>query len=170
MVPKKGDLPGPDEDPRRGREVKVSVCESGKGVFAVVASDLDLRLEPGDYWLGLTPIYDFSAHGSAGHLLATEVRNARFDDVVRSPDADGGTQPLLRQWNALGPGIFSVPGEHLAIKIEGVAFRRGTVVEWPAGEEPKAKHLHLRFATFDPLAGQPKVPEEFRSISPFGKR
>ncbi|MBM4128274.1 MAG: hypothetical protein FJ247_13220 [Nitrospira sp.] len=160
VVPKKGDLPGPDDDPRHGREVKVSVRESGKGVFAVVASDLDLRLEPGNYWLGLTPIYEFSTHGSAGHLLATEVRNTRFDDVVRSPDADGGTQPLLRQWKALGPRIFAVPGEHLAIKIEGVAIRRGTIVEWPAEEGPQAKQIHLRFATFDPLAGQPKVPEE----------
>jgi hypothetical protein len=160
VVPKKGDLPGPDDDPRRGREVKVSVRESGKGVFAVVASDLNLRLEPGDYWLGLTPIYEFSTHGSAGHLLTTEVRNARFDDVVRSPDGDGGTVPFLRPWNALGPRIFTVPGEHLAIKIEGVAIRRGTIVEWPAAEEPLAKQLHLRFATFDPLGGQPKVPEE----------
>jgi hypothetical protein len=160
VLPKKGDIPSPDDDPRHGREVKVSVREFSKGVFAVVAPDLNLRLKPGDYWVGLTPICDFSTHGGAGHLLASAVRNARFDDVVRSPDGDGGAMPFLRNWAPLGPRIFSVPGEHLAIKIEGRRVARGRVVEWPTEAGPEVKRLHLRFAVFNPLAGQPKVPVE----------
>jgi hypothetical protein len=157
VVSKKGDLPAADDDPRRGREVEVTVREHRPGVFAITAADLKLRLTPGDYWIGLTPIHDFAAHGRGGHLLTDGVRNARFDDVARAPD--DGTRPFLRDWMTLGPRIFAPINEHLAIKIEGAAVPRGRAIDWPTENEPEAKQLHLRFATFDPLADLPKVED-----------
>jgi hypothetical protein len=47
VVAKKADLPAPGEDPRRGREVEVTVRAIKKDVYEVRASDLSLTLKPG---------------------------------------------------------------------------------------------------------------------------
>jgi len=65
-------------------------------VYEVRGSDLDLVLQPGEYWIGLTPICQSESHGQAGHLVVGDVHDARFDDAVRSPDGDRGAQPYLR--------------------------------------------------------------------------
>jgi hypothetical protein len=164
VIPKTGDVPAADDDPRHGREVAVAVRDHGNGVFAVTATDLKLHLEPGDYWIGLTPIYDFATHGRAGHLLTDGVRNARFDDVARAPDGEGGAQPFLRDWMPLGPRIYAPINEHLAIKVEGTAVRRGRVIDWPPEKGPEARQLHLRFATFDPAAGSLAVEDGWAAL------
>ena len=76
-------------------------------------ADLKLTLEPGEYWIGLTPIHS-QANGFAEHLIAFGVRDARFDDVHRA--AGGDLSPEERAWAAVNP---TRPGEHLSIRIEG---------------------------------------------------
>src|SRR5262245_46385350 len=82
----KGDVPSADDDPRKGKEVPVTVRQFRDGVFAVRAAGLNRTLAPGDYWLGLTPIYDFAKHGQGFHIVVNAVRDARFEDATRSPD------------------------------------------------------------------------------------
>ena len=78
------------------------------------AADLKFTLEPGEYWIGLTPIHS-QANGFADHLIAFGVRDARFDDVHRAAGEDLSAK---RSWAALNP---TRPGEHLSIRIEGWA-------------------------------------------------
>jgi hypothetical protein len=85
---------------RKGREVEVTVREAQKGVYEVRAAELKLTLEPGEYWIGLTPIHS-QTNGFAEHLIAFGVRDARFDDVHRAADED--LSPEERAWAALSP-------------------------------------------------------------------
>jgi hypothetical protein len=132
------------------------------GIYEVRSSDLDLVLQLGEYWIGLTPISQFESHGSAGHIVASNVRDVRFDDAVRSPDGDRGAAPYLKEWKLIGPGLYQALGEHLSIKVAGWPLPRGRLLDW-SNEEPKAekKQLHLRFATFDPLTEAPSIPKGF---------
>ena len=85
-------------------------------MYEVHAAELKLRLEPGEYWIGLTPIHS-PANGFAEHLIAFGVRDARFDDVQRA--AGGDLSPEERDWTAVNP---TCPGERLSIRIEGRHF------------------------------------------------
>lgn len=87
VIAKKGDLPAETDDPLKGREVEVAVSERQQGVYEVRASDLKLTLEPGEYWIGLTPIHS-QANGFAEHLIAFGVRDARVDDFHRAGGND----------------------------------------------------------------------------------
>jgi len=140
IFPKKGDVPGAEDDPRRGKEVPVTIREVQKTIYEVRCSDLDLVLQPGEYWIGLTSICQFETHGDAGHIAARDVHDARFDDAVQSPDGDSGAQPYLREWKLHGPGLLEALGEHLSIKVQGWRLPRGRLLDWPA-EEPKADRL-----------------------------
>ena len=120
----------------------------------VCTAELKLTLEPGEYWIGLTPIHS-QANGFAEHLIAFAVRDARFDDVHRAAGED--LSPEERAWSALSP---TRPGEHLSIRIEGRHIRRGQILDWPADKISDAKQLHLRYGAFDPLADPPKIPKE----------
>src|SRR5262249_25586570 len=139
----------------RGREVEVAVREVQKNVYEVRASDLRLTLKPGEYWVGLTPIASDTTD-SAWHLLVRSVPDARFEDVFRSPDREGD----LGNWRAIGPSDFQALGWHLSIRIEGRDVRRGQVFESSVEKGDGAKHLHLRFGTFDPSADAPKNPKD----------
>ncbi len=150
VIAKKGDLPGEADEPRKGREVEVTVRETQEGMYEVRAADLKLTLEPGEYWIGLTPIHS-QAYGFACHLIAVGVRDARFDDVYRASGDD------FSAWAAVNP---TRPGEHLSIRIEGRHIRRGQILDWPADKATDAKQLHLRFGAFDPVAQPTKIPKE----------
>jgi hypothetical protein len=154
VIAKKGNLPDAAADPRKGREVEVTVREAQKGVYEVRAAELKLTLEPGEYWIGLTPIHS-QANGFAGHLIAFGVRDARFDDVHLAVSEN--LRPEERVWAALHP---TRPGEHLSIRIEGWHLQRGQLLDWPADKNPDTKQLHLRYSTFDPLAQPPKIDKE----------
>ncbi len=154
VIAKKGDLPGDADEPRKGREVEVTVREAQEGVYEVRATDLELPLEPGEYWIGLTPIHS-RANGFAEHLIAFGVRDARFNDVYR--DAGDDLSPEERAWAAFSP---TRPSEHLSIRIEGRHMRRGQILDWPADKTVDAKQLYLRYGTFDPVAQPPKIPRE----------
>ncbi len=67
VIAKKGDLPGEADEPRKGREVEVTVREAQEGVYEVRAANLKLTLEPGEYWIGLTPIHS-QANGFANPI------------------------------------------------------------------------------------------------------
>jgi len=164
----KADTPTADDDPRAGKAVAVTVREVKDGIFAVRASGLDRRLDPGDYWIGLTPIYDAAKHGQGMHVVVGAVRDARYDDAVRSPDGDRGTMPFLKDWNELGPRVFAPVNEHLSIRVEGRRLHRGRMIDLPAAPPEKAKKVHLRFAAFDPLVGEPAVPAD-RRAAPTGR-
>lgn len=159
VFPKRGDLPDVNNDPRDGREVEVTVRERREDardtlrpmrVYEVRAVGLQLTLEPGEYWIGITPIDSVSA--GAPHLLVQNVHDARFDDVHQ----DENRSTKERDWNAVRP----IPDVHLSIRIEGRRRHRGQILDLPADKEKKAKHLHLRFGTFDPVADTPKVSQE----------
>ena len=154
VIAKKGNLPGEADDPRKGREVEVTVRKTQEGVYEVRAADLKLTLKPGEYWIGLTPICS-EATGFANHLIADGVRDARFDDVYRAAGSD--LSPEERDWASVNP---TRPGEHLSIRIEGRHIRRGQILDWPADKTVDAKQLHLRFGTFDPVAQPPKIPKD----------
>jgi hypothetical protein len=113
-----------------------------------------LALEPGEYWIGLTPICS-QPNGFAGHLIAFGVRDARFGDVQRA--AGGDLSPGERAWAAVEP---LRPGQHLSIRIEGWHLRRGQLLDWSADKSTDAKQLHLRFGTFDPVAQPPMIAKE----------
>jgi subtilase family protein len=154
VIAKKGDLPGEADDPRTGREVEVTVREAQEGVYKVRAANLELTLEPGEYWIGLTPIHS-QANGFAGHLIAGGVRDARFDDVHRATGGDSRSEEGA--WAAVNP---TRPGEHLSIRIEGRPIRRGQILDWSADQTTDAKQLHLRHGTFDPVPQPPELPRE----------
>jgi hypothetical protein len=154
VIAKKGDLPGEADEPRKGREVEVTVREAQEGVYEVRAADLKLNLEPGEYWIGLTPIHS-KANGFAEHLIAFGVRDARFDDVHRAAGEDLSREE--RVWAALSP---TRPGEHLSIRIEGRHMRRGQILDWPADNTIDAKQLYLRYGAFDPVAQPPRIARE----------
>jgi hypothetical protein len=159
VITKRDDeVPRPDDDPTQGREVKVTVQELADGVFAVRTAGLALTLAPGDYWIGLTPIRDVQKHGQGVHRLVHSVRDARFDDVIRSPDGERGAMRHLMEWNTIGPRILSPMNEHLSIRVEGTRINRGQLLEWPATPPAERKQLHFRFAAFDPLNNPPMVP------------
>ena len=155
VIAKKGDLPGDADDPRKGREVEVKVSEEA-GVYEVRAADLNLTLEPGEYWVGLTPIRS-QRNGYAAHLAVIGVSDARFDDVSRTVGGDLGAKGSA--WTPVTP---SRPAEHLSIRIEGRNIRRGQLLDWPAGKAVDAKQLHLRYGTFDPVAQPPRIPKELQ--------
>jgi serine protease AprX len=158
VFPKKGALPAAQDDPRLGQEVEVAVREVGKGVYEVRVSDLQLTLEPGEYWIGLTPIWSAENGDPAYHSVARgNVRDARSEDVFWEPnDGEAG-----RNWSSHGPaGNEQALGEHLSVRIEGWRVPRGQILDWPAEKGKNTKQLHLRFGTFDPLANFPKIPEE----------
>ena len=119
-------------------------------VYEVRAAGLQLTLEPGEYWIGITPIDSVST--GAPHLLVQSVHDARFDDVQQ----DENRKTNEREWAAIRP----IPDVHLSIRIEGRRLHRGQLLDRPADQEQKAKHLHLRFGTFDPVADTPKVPKD----------
>jgi serine protease AprX len=154
VIAKKEDLPGMADDPRKGREVEVTVREVQEGVYEMRAADLKLTLEPGEYWIGLTPIHS-PANGFAEHLIAFGVRDARFDDVHRAAGDD--LSPEARAWAAINP---TRPGEHLSIRIDGWQIRRGQLLDWPADKTTEVKQLHLRYGTFDPVSQPPEIPNE----------
>jgi hypothetical protein len=161
VLAKKADLPGAGEGPRNGREVEVTVRQSQEGVYEVRASNLRLNLEPGEYWIGLTPIHS-DTNGEAGHLIARGVRDARFDDVSWQ-SGDDSSRPAWRErrnWIAIGPAMGRPIGQFLSIRIEGWHARRGRLLDWPAEEGKGAKQLHLRFATFDPVGAAPRIPND----------
>jgi len=81
VIAKKRDLPGEADDPRKGREVEVTVREAQKGVYEVRAADLKLTLEPGEYWIGLTPICSQS-NGFASHLIAQVIDRYRIGTII----------------------------------------------------------------------------------------
>jgi hypothetical protein len=120
---KKGKRPAADDDPERGREIKVSVRKNrqekdGKGkncdVFEVRASNLKLNLEPGDYWIGLTPIISYETTSQGMHLYSHPVDpEPRFEDVARNPDED--FMPEWSEWRGIGDGT----PRYLSILLEG---------------------------------------------------
>lgn len=151
---KKGDLPGKADDPRKGREVEVTVRESQEGVYELRAADLELNIQSGEYWIGLTPICTES-NGFAGHLIVSGVLDARFDDADCAASKDLSAEDLA--WKAVNP---TRPGEHLSIHIEGWPIGRGQVLDWPSPKVADTKQLHLRYDTFDPVTQPPVIPKE----------
>jgi serine protease AprX len=161
---KNGELPAPADDPRDGKIVPVTVRQVGD-VFEVRAVGLKLDLPSAEYWFGLTPIIRFADNSEAFHLVACEVRDARTDDVLCSPDGDGGSQPEKRNWTPMGPKVYEILFGHLSIKIEGRRLPRGRLTTAPLPPEHDGpKRLFLRFGTFDPLTEETKVPPELAAL------
>ena len=161
---KKAEVPAAADDPRLGREVKVTVRKTDKSardgsrtlpVYEVRAYDLRLTLQPGEYWIGLTPILS-AATGVASHLCVQDVHDARFDDVSRNPGGGFWSE----NWAVLGPASNKRLGMHLSLDIEGWRVPRGRALDWPVVDGKSDQQLHLRFGTFDPLANPPKVPKD----------
>ena len=151
---KKEVLPRKIDNPRNGRDVAVSVRKSHEGVFEVRSEGLSLTIEPGEYWIGLTPICS-QRNGFAGHLIVRGVGDARFDDITGE---NSNSEDLA--WNSLNP---TRPGEHLSIRIEGWPIERGTILDWPAEKAIDTKQLHLRYGSFDPVTQPSTIPKELEA-------
>jgi serine protease AprX len=160
VFPKNGDLLAAEADPRVGRDVEITVRQlpplrgPRRTIYEVRASDLRLTLTPGEYWVGLTPICSDTT-GTASHVLAGAVNDARFEDVVRDPGGEEVKE--WRNWTAINNHAL---GAHLSIRIEGRHVPRGQVLKWPMEKSKGAKLLHLRFGTFDPLVELPTIAKK----------
>lgn len=102
IFPKTGPLP--EEVPGQSMMVDVTVTDLTNNNFQVTASGLNIELEPGEYWIGLTHMA--SAFNSGIHLSSTTF----MGDETPSYDIGGFPMPMWATWN---------PGYDPAILIEG---------------------------------------------------
>lgn len=72
IIPKDGLLPSNAFDPCDGVLVPVTATEvSGYyRILKITAADLDITLDPGQYWIGLTVVTDDTYCGQEGHVAA----------------------------------------------------------------------------------------------------
>jgi len=70
VFPKTGDLPASDDDPTASLVVPMSATVANN-LGTLVADGLDLTLEPGEYWIGITPIVPAGPFGPEVHLSST---------------------------------------------------------------------------------------------------
>jgi hypothetical protein len=110
---KTGVLPDPGDDPTSGMQVNIQIVT---GVFGLemVASGLDVHLDPGEYWIGLTPEVSFGQFGQAFHLPTFFPQGDA--SAARNP---GGAFDLGTDWVDAGVAFGGVPAWDAAIRIDG---------------------------------------------------
>ena len=102
VFPKTGPLP--TDVPGTGTPVAVSVTSVGGDDYMVTASGLNIELEPGDYWIGLTPA---ASDLFAGIHIPSDTL---IGDATPSYDPNGFPVPM---W------LNQVPDTDATILIEG---------------------------------------------------
>jgi hypothetical protein len=70
VFPKTGPLPGESDDPTLSMLVPMTATVDAN-FGTLVAGGLDLALEPGEYWIGITPIAPAGPFGPEVHLSST---------------------------------------------------------------------------------------------------
>lgn len=121
LVPKFGPLPG--ENPMAMPVVPVSLTPlttpGGLTYWEVTATLQDVVLAPGDYWVGLTPIFSFGGVGQEYHIPTLTMLGG--ETVLRNPFG-GFALPTSTQW---GPWSNVEPGlqrHDSAVRIGGQAI------------------------------------------------
>ena len=113
VFPKVGTLPLPEDDPTAGTVVPVAFTNVTRSTKAMMASGLGIRLAPGEYWVGLTPIFD-EMFGQEFHLgAASPIGEA---SAWRNPGDGFG---YGASWFKAG-ALFGFPGWDAAITLYGV--------------------------------------------------
>lgn len=173
VIRKEGSSPPATFDPRKGKMVAALARVVGRAV-EVRAKSLDVRLQPGEYWIGLTPIYEGAGSLTPRGLACPQVYMERFADVGRAPlgSHDAGL-PAEGGWKAMDQRSY-LPADRMAIRLEGEPIARGKRT-LAVGASTDSGLLRLRQGTFDPKASPPvaaslRMPPEGRLwIAQFAK-
>ncbi len=115
IFPKTGDLPDDGaDDPGAGQVVDIVIIDLGD-TMAVLAGGLNIELDPGEYWVGLTPLANFGAFGQEFHRGAPI---SGVDTAWRNPGGGFGlggdwstTAPLAPDWIDLFDAAITITGE-----------------------------------------------------------
>ncbi len=110
IFPKTGSLPGAGNDPGTGIVVPITVASGS--LNPVVTASLNLDLNPGNYWIGLTPLTAFGTHGQA--FLAQALGVHGDPDAIRNP---GGGFAFGTSWMPAGTIPGGHPGYEAAFKL-----------------------------------------------------
>ncbi len=96
-----GTLPLPSQDPSVGQTVTIAVTHNAyfANYYDVTASGLSLHLNPGEYWIGLTPIGSNATYlDMKSAFTLTNSAGATYSSVLRNP---GGGQGDGAQWQTI---------------------------------------------------------------------
>ncbi len=106
IFPKTGPLPEATDDPTLGTVVTiVGAVDPGTGIGTVTAT-VDLNIEPGEYWIGVTPIAPAGPFGVEVMLSSA----THMGDDSPSYDAYGFPEPMWMNFT---------PGQDATILVEG---------------------------------------------------
>ena len=105
VFPKTDVLPADLDDPTASLVVPMSGSFVDDAIV-VVASDLELSLEPGEYWIGITPVAPSGMWGPEANLPSMTL----IGDASASYDPYGMPEPMWMNF---------VPGADASILIEG---------------------------------------------------
>ena len=106
-------LSNADHHPQLGQSVAVDFVTTANGI-EVTASGLNINLDAGTYWVGLTPELDFLVWGQEFHQRAASMGAAT---QARNP---GGGFGLGTDWFDAGMTFNGIPDWDGAIRIEGI--------------------------------------------------
>ncbi len=112
---KTGNLPDDGtDDPTAGAIVPVLMSFDANNQIIITASDLNIVLDPGEYWVGLTPVADFNVVGQEFRQAAPIIGR---ETAFRNPGGAFGFGTSWQDTGAIAPewvGMFDA-----AIRIEG---------------------------------------------------
>lgn len=120
LFPKTGPIPGPGDDPATQIIVPATATSEvidGNVITTMIASDLNIMIEPGEYWIGLTTdavMGGFDWHG--WRMSATP-----WGDAAAIYDANFGG-PWISTTDGYGvtmDGCFKLEGTLLAVPTDG---------------------------------------------------
>ncbi|MDY7108262.1 MAG: MYXO-CTERM sorting domain-containing protein [Planctomycetota bacterium] len=130
-----GTLPLAADDPTAGAVVSVGAVEQGDSTWKITASGLNVNLDAGNYWIGLTPIVNFADGGQEFHRPAPIIND---NNAWRNPGGAfgygtdwiyahivDGTGEWENQWEAsiLIEGV-PAPGALALLGLAGLLGRR----------------------------------------------
>lgn len=114
VFPKTGSLP--TEIPDNSTSVAVTVVNVGGDDYMVTAAGLAIELEPGEYWIGLTPAA--SAFNTGIHIPA----NTLVGDATPTYDANGFPVPMWSNWVADTDATILIEGDDTVVSTENLSL------------------------------------------------
>ncbi len=160
----RAERPRPADDPRKGRIVSV-VVKPRDGFNEIRAEGLGIRLRPGEYWLGLTPVCRPDARGTRLVMRAEGHAADRFEPAVFFPEGAEAALGQPGRWNTLTEALRTTFDGEVAMRVEGRRLPRGTVAV--AARPPVEAHprILLRGVEFEPLEKVPDVAPDLTAAA-----
>jgi subtilisin family serine protease len=155
----RSEQPRPADDPRKGRIVAI-VVNPRDGFNEVRAERLAIRLGPGEYWLGLTPVCRLDSRGTRLMIRAEGHAAEAIEPAVYFPEGAEAALGRPGQWNTLPEALRTTFDGDIALKVEGRRLPRGRVVDVAPLSITTDRRIRLRVGAFDPLAQVPDVPPD----------